>query len=36
MLVGLTLGLDHALVSTLGLLATRCRGRDYDAGEDGA
>jgi hypothetical protein len=33
MLVSLTLGLDHTLVSTLGLIAARCRGRAYDAGE---
>jgi hypothetical protein len=36
MLVSLTLGLDHTPVTTLGLLAVRCRGRAYDAGEDRA
>jgi hypothetical protein len=36
MLIGLTLGLDCTLVSTLGLLAARCRGRAYDAEEDRA
>ena len=36
MLVSLTLGLDHMLVSTLGLLAARCRGRGSDPGEDRA
>jgi hypothetical protein len=36
MLVSLTLALDHALVSTLGLLAARCRGRAYDAEQDRA